>query len=258
MKRRVEDIIGMKRRGERIAMLTAYDYTTASIMDRCGIDVILVGDSLAMVFFGYDTTRKVTMEEMLHHTRAVANGVEKALIVGDMPYRSYETPKQAFENARRFLEAGADAVKVEGRVIEVVRALVGEGIPVMGHIGLTPQTAERFAVQGRDEESARKLKEDALALQEAGCFSIVLECIPMGLAAEITSSLDIPTIGIGAGPHCDGQVLVCHDMLGLFEKFKPKFVKRYAELAAEMERAFRRYIEEVKKGIFPDEEHSYK
>lgn len=258
MKRTVEDIMEMKGRGEKIVMLTAYDYITAKIISRCGVDMILVGDSLAMVFFGYDTTQKVTMQDMLHHTRAVANGNESCLVVGDMPYRSYETPEQALENARQFLHAGADAVKVEGRVIDVVKALVSDGIPVMGHIGLTPQTITKFRVQGRDEESARRLAEDAQALQEAGCFSIVLECMPMDLAARITSSLEIPTIGIGAGPGCDGQVLVCHDMLGLFERFKPKFVKRYANLSAEMERAFREYVREVKEGTFPDEEHSYK
>jgi len=258
LKRRVEDIIEMKRRGERIVMLTAYDYITAKIMSGCGVDMILVGDSLAMVFFGYDTTRKVTMEDMLHHTRAVANGSEGPLVVGDMPYRSYDTPDLALENARRFIQAGADAVKVEGKVTDVVEKLVGEGISVMGHIGLTPQTITRFRVQGRDEESAQRLLEDALALEKAGCFSIVLECIPMDLASRITSSLEIPTIGIGAGPYCDGQVLVSHDMLGLFERFKPKFVKRYAHLSGEMERAFREYVREVKEGIFPDEEHSYR
>jgi len=252
-----------KKRGEKIVMLTAYDYPTALVADE-EVDCILVGDSLGMVVLGYESTLPVTMEVMLHHTRAVVRGTKRALVVGDMPFMSYQTSvEEAVRNAGRFLqEAEAQAVKLEGgrEVAETVRRIVSAGIPVMAHIGLTPQSIHQlggFKVQGRDSRVAARLKEDALILEEAGAFSIVLECIPKGLAKEITESLNIPTIGIGAGVHCDGQVLVIHDMLGLFERFVPRHVKVYAQLIEEMRKAIKSYSSEVREGIFPDDEHSF-
>jgi 3-methyl-2-oxobutanoate hydroxymethyltransferase len=252
-----------KQRQEPITMLTAYDYPTAMALDKAGIDAILVGDSVGMVVLGYKNTLPVTMEEMIHHCKAVARGAEFALLIGDMPFLSYQvSPAEAVRNAGRFLqEAGMDAVKLEGgrERIEAIRAIVSAGIPVMGHLGLTPQSIHLlggFRAQGRDAEAARFILEDALSLETAGCFSIVLESMPRRLADLISHRLSIPTIGIGAGSGCDGQVLVTHDLLGLFDRFTPSFVKQYAHLYEEMERSFRSYIEDVKTHQFPTEEHS--
>ena len=253
----------MKRRAERITMLTAYDYPTALAMDRAGIDVILVGDSLGMVVLGYPNTLPVTMDEMIHHCKAVSRGAKAPLLVGDMPFMSYQVSvEEAVRNAGRFLqEGGMDAVKLEGggERLEAVRAISQAGIPVMGHLGLTPQSVHQlggFRPQGRNAADAKRLLEDALRLQEAGCFSLVLESIPARLGAYVSTKLSIPTLGIGAGAGCDGQVLVTHDLLGLFERFTPRFVKRYAELHAEMHRAFERYIEDVHTQAFPAAEHT--
>ena len=252
-----------KQRHEAITMLTAYDYPTALALDRAGIDAILVGDFVGMVVLGYQNTLPVTMDMMLHHCRAVARGAQSALLVGDMPFLSYQvSPTEAVQNAGRFLqEAGMDAVKLEGgqERLEAIRAIVSAGIPVMGHLGLTPQSIHLlggFRAQGRSAEAARKIIEDAQLLEEAGCFSIVLESMPMRLASLISERLSIPTIGIGAGAGCDGQVLVVHDLLGLFDRFKPGFVKQYAHLYEEMEQAFRSYIDEVKERKFPGLEQS--
>jgi 3-methyl-2-oxobutanoate hydroxymethyltransferase len=259
-----ETIKAMKAKGERIAVLTAYDYPTAKLMDGCGIDIILVGDSVGMAVLGYESTLPVTVCEMIHHTKAVSRAKPRALVVGDMPFMSFqEGTVEALKNAGLFIKDGAcQAVKIEGGRIrcEIVKALVENGIPVMGHIGLTPQSILSYGgykVQGRASEQAAHLKDDALALENAGCFSIVLEAVPWKLSKEITASLKIPTIGIGAGPHCDGQVLVVHDMLGMFLEFTPKFVKRYADVASIMKEAFSGYVQEVKSGKFPDLEHSY-
>ena len=252
----------MKARHEPISMLTAYDYPTALVMDQVGIDIILVGDSLGMVELGYESTVPVTMEDMLHHCKAVGRGAKYALLVGDMPFMSYQvSTSEAVRNAGRFLqEAGMNAIKLEGGIerAETIRAIVQTGIPVMGHLGLTPQSVNQlgFRPQGRTAEAGYKLLEDALALQEAGCFSLVLESIPGKLAQLVSQRLDIPTIGIGAGAGCDGQVLVTHDLLGLFERFTPKFVKRYASLSNEMRRAFSEYQDDVKSKAFPAAEHT--
>jgi 3-methyl-2-oxobutanoate hydroxymethyltransferase len=252
-----------KQRQEPITMLTAYDYPTALALDRAGIDAILVGDSAGMVVSGYKNTLPVTMDEMVLHCKAVARGAEFPLLIGDMPFLSYQvTPAEAVRNAGRFLqEAGMDAVKLEGgrERIETICAIVSAGIPVMGHLGLTPQSIHLlggFRAQGRNAEAARLLIEDALSLESAGCFSIVLESMPSRLASLISHRLSIPTIGIGAGSGCDGQVLVTHDLLGLFDRFTPSFVKQYAHFYEEMERAFSSYIEDVKTHQFPSEEHS--
>ncbi len=249
---------------KKIAMITAYDYPTALIADRAGMDLILVGDSLGMVVLGYDSTVPVTMEDMLHHCKAVRRGAKEAVLVGDMPFGSFqEGPQQAIHNAIRFLkEAGMDAVKLEGGAnqAEVARALVQNGIPVMGHIGLLPQLVSAtggFKVQGRDARGAQRLIDDAKALEQAGCFSLVLEAIPDRLAGLITRSINIPTIGIGAGPECDGQVLVMHDVIGLFDRFTPRFVKQYANTASLIEEALIQYREEVQSGEFPTKEHSF-
>jgi 3-methyl-2-oxobutanoate hydroxymethyltransferase len=245
-------------------MLTAYDYPTARLVDEAGVDIVLVGDSVGNVILGYDSTIPVTMADMLHHTRAVSRGVRRALVVGDMPFLSYHLERtEAVRNAGRFLqEAGAQAVKLEGGrdVAETVRTIVAAGIPVMGHLGLTPQSVHQlggYRVQGRDEAAARRLLEDAQILEEAGVFSLVLECIPLDLARQITARVGVPTIGIGAGPHCDGQVLVTHDLLGLYGDFKPKFVKRYADLHVEIARALRAFREDVENGRFPTAEYSF-
>jgi 3-methyl-2-oxobutanoate hydroxymethyltransferase len=244
-------------------MLTAYDYPTALALDRAGIDSILVGDSLAMVVLGHETTLPVTLEEMLHHCRAVARAARSALLIGDMPFLSYQVSvEEAVRNAGRFLqEAGMEAVKLEGgrERLATVRAIVAAGIPVMGHLGLTPQSVNLlggFRPQGRTAAAARRLLEDALLLEEAGCFSLVLESVPARLAELVSRRLSIPTIGIGAGAGCDGQVLVVHDMLGLFERFTPKFVRKYADLYGEMQRAFEAYISDVQARRFPAEEHT--
>jgi 3-methyl-2-oxobutanoate hydroxymethyltransferase len=246
-----------------ISMLTAYDYATALALDRAGIDVILVGDSLGMVVLGYETTLPVTMEDMLHHCKAVRRGASRAMLIGDMPFMSYQvsTP-DAVRNAGRFMqEAGMDGVKLEGGRdrAEAVRAIVSAGIPVMGHLGLTPQSVHQlggFRAQAKDTQAAQRLVEDAEILEQAGCFSLVLESIPARLAALVSDRLTIPTIGIGAGVDCDGQVLVTHDLLGLFDRFTPRFVKKYADLHGEMARAFEAYIKDVEARSFPAEEHS--
>jgi 3-methyl-2-oxobutanoate hydroxymethyltransferase len=260
----VRDIIERKKLGEKITVLTAYDASFSRLLDQAGVDILLVGDSLGMVVLGYDSTVPVTMEEMIHHARAVAKGRNRSLLVGDLPFLSYQAgPRDAILNAGRFLkEAGCDAVKMEGgsEIVDIVRAVVRAGIPVMGHIGLTPQTAGQlggFRVQGRDAESARQLLAAARALEDAGVFGLVLECIPDSLAQEITASLAIPTIGIGAGSACDGQVLVTHDLLGMFEKFVPRFVKTYVHLAPLIKEAVASYIEEVRAGKFPAAAHSF-
>ena len=249
-----EDIVAMKGK-EKITMLTCYDYSFASLMDGM-VDILLVGDSLGNVILGYDTTQKVTMEDMLRHTAAVSRGAKNTLIVGDLPYQSYETKEDAAKNGRLLLKAGAHAVKPENKP-EIAAALVMEGIPVMGHIGLLPQTAEKYTVQGRDEKAAQQLIKDAKALENAGAFSLVIESVPSALAREITEMVSIPTIGIGAGPSCDGQVVVSYDLLGIFNKFRPKFVKRYAQLDKAVKEAVAQYAKEVKSGAFPTKEFSF-
>ena len=253
----------MKGRGDRIAMLAAYDYPTARLLDDAGVDAILVGDSVSSVILGYDDTLAVSVDEMLHHTRAVARGTKRALVIGDMPFMSYQaSTEDAVRNAGRFLkEAMAEAVKVEGGrgVLDKIEAIVQAGIPVMGHLGLTPQWVHQFGgykAQGKTKEAARMIVEDARKLEEAGVFSLVLECVPWQLARIITERVGVPTIGIGAGPHCDGQVLVLHDLLGLSQR-SPKFVKRYAELTPPIEKALAEYVKEVRTGKFPQPEHSY-
>jgi 3-methyl-2-oxobutanoate hydroxymethyltransferase len=252
-----------KERGEVISMLTAYDYPTALAVDQAGVDSILVGDSLGMVVLGYANTIPVTMEEMLHHSRAVARGAKSAMLIGDMPFMSYQTDVyEAVRNAGRFLKEGnMDAIKLEGgrERADAVRAIVGAGIPVMGHLGLTPQSVNQlggFRPQGRNASAAKRLLEDALILEEAGAFSLVLESVPAKLAEFISKKLSIPTIGIGAGVGCDGQVLVTHDLLGLFDRFTPKFVKKYANFHGEMQRAFGEYLADVQSRQFPAAEHS--
>lgn len=261
----VPHIVKMKQRGETITCLTAYDYSFARILDEAGVELLLVGDSLGCVVQGNHNTLAVTMDEMVYHTRLVVRGRKRALVIGDMPFLSYQVSKeQALANAGRFLqEGGAEAVKLEGglHVKETIAAIVRAGIPVMGHIGLTPQSLHQFGgykIQGKDSARRDMLLRDALAVEEAGAFSVVLEGMPLDLAREITGRLTIPTIGIGAGRHCDGQVLVVHDMLGLFEDFRPKFVKQYADLKSVMTGAVKGFIRDVKEGKFPAEEHSFK
>ncbi|MEW6218768.1 MAG: 3-methyl-2-oxobutanoate hydroxymethyltransferase [Thermodesulfobacteriota bacterium] len=260
----IAEIRERKGSGQRVVVLTAYDAAMARVLDSEGVDIVLVGDSLGMVLLGYDSTVPVTMDEMLHHCRAASRGVQRALLVADMPFLSYQVePAEAVRNAGRFLkEAGCDAVKIEGGVAmaDTVRALIRAGIPVMGHIGLTPQTASQlggFRVQGKDLAAARSVLADARAIAAAGAFAIVLECLPAELAARVTRDVAVPTIGIGAGSACDGQVLVTHDLLGLFEKFTPRFVKRYAELAPQVRTAIQGFRDEVAAGRFPGPEHSF-
>ena len=262
MKNTVATFKKMKNEGTKISMLTAYDYSTAKLVDEAGINSILVGDSLGMVMLGYEDTLSVTMEDMIHHTAAVARGAKNALVVGDMPFMSYEVSvEQAVINAGRLMKEGrANAVKLEGgvRVAEQIKAITKAGIPVCAHIGLTPQSVNAFGgfkVQGKTAEAAQQMVKDALAVQEAGAFAVVLECVPAKLAAIISEKLDIPTIGIGAGAGCDGQVLVYQDMLALFSDFKPKFVKHFGNIGPQMTAAFKAYDEEVKAGTFPSEEH---
>ncbi len=250
--------------GQKITMMTAYDYPTASLVDQAGIDTILVGDSLGMVMLGYESTVPVTMDEMIHHCKAVSRGAKHSFIIGDMPFMSYQVSiEKAIQNAGRFIkDAGCESVKLEGgsEMADVVKAIVDVGIPVCGHIGLTPQTATKlsgFNVQGKDAESARALLQSAKDLEEAGIFIIVMECIPDLLAARITKELKIPTIGIGAGKDCDGQVLVYHDLVGLFERFTPKFVKQYVNLAPKIKDALIQYKKDVEEGTFPAPEHSF-
>jgi 3-methyl-2-oxobutanoate hydroxymethyltransferase len=258
-----ETIVGMKKTGEKIACLTAYDYPLAKILDEAGIDIILVGDSAANVFAGERTTLPITMEEMLYHTKVVCRAVKNALVVADMPFLSYQTSvADAVRNAGRFLKTGASAVKLEGAapIIEMIKRLVDLGIPVMGHIGLTPQsihTIGGYKLQGATEHEAEKIMRDAEMLEAAGCFSVVLEKIPAQLGQRITEKLSIPTIGIGAGLHCDGQILVLHDILGLFHGFVPKYVKRYAQLSEAISAAVTQYCDDVRKGVYPDKEHSF-
>ena len=260
----LEELQKKKLEGRKITMMTAYDFTTASMVDQAGIDTVLVGDSLGNVMLGYDSTVPVTMDEMIHHCKAVSRGTKSSFIIGDMPFMSYQvSPEKAIENAGRFIkEAACDSVKLEGgsEMAPVVKAIVNVGIPVCAHIGLTPQTATMlsgFGVQGKDAESAKQLLASAKELEKAGAFMIVFEKIPDVVAARITKELKIPTIGIGAGKDCDGQVLVYHDMVGLFERFTPKFVKQYANLAPIIKEALVQYRTEVENGTFPGPEHSF-
>jgi 3-methyl-2-oxobutanoate hydroxymethyltransferase len=259
----VQDILSLKGK-RKITMLTAYDYPLASLIDKAGIDIILVGDSVANVVLGLDSTTKVGMSEMIHHAKAVTRAVKHALVIGDMPYESYQlNPEDSVKNARRFIEeAGCDTVKLEwfNQCLEVTAKIIKAGIAVMGHIGLTPQTADKlggFKVQGKDAEAAQRLIRQALDLEKLGCFSIVLECVPDKIAEMITKKLKIPTIGIGAGINCDGQVLVTHDLLGLFERFTPKFVKKYVNLSTLISEALENYKNEVIQGKFPGKVHTF-
>lgn len=260
----VRDVRAFKERGERFAMLTAYDANSARLLDEAGIPLILVGDSLGMVMLGHPTTLPVTMEDMLHHTSAVVRGRKDALVVGDMPFMSYQgSLEDGIRNAGRFLkEAGAGAVKLEGgvRVVDLVTRLTDAGIPVMGHLGLTPQSVNQFGgyrVQGRTEEAAHQIVADAKALQSAGIFALVLEAVPAAVAKQVTESLAVPTIGIGAGPDCDGQVLVWHDFLGITDGKLPRFVKRYANLGEQIREAAEEFRREVAEGVYPAPEHTY-
>jgi 3-methyl-2-oxobutanoate hydroxymethyltransferase len=258
------ELAEMTRRGEKIVMVTAYDHPSGRLADAAGVDLVLVGDSAAMTVLGHDSTVPVTMEEMLMLTGAVTRGVSRALVVGDMPFGSFQvSDEEAVRNAIRFVkEAGADAAKIEGAgpTLSRVLALVGAGIPVMGHLGLTPQSATMlggFRAQGRTAAKARRLLEDAVALEQAGCFALVLEAVPAAVAERISDELSIPTIGIGSGPDCDGQVLVLHDLLGLYDGRAPRFAKRYAEIGTEIRAAIERYAADVRSGAFPAEEHTY-
>ncbi len=253
-----------KQKGEKLSMLTAYDYTTASLVDSAGINAILVGDSLGMVMLGYEDTLSVTMEDMIHHSKAVARGAKNTLVVTDMPFMSYQTSAyDAVINAGRLMKEGrAGAVKLEGgaEFAEHISAIVKASIPVMGHIGLTPQSVNAFGgfkVQGKTNEAAQKLIDDAKALEKAGVFAIVVECVPAELGKAITEAVNVPVIGIGAGKYCDGQVLVYQDMLAMYDKMKPKFVKAYANIGEQMIEAFKAYDSEVKSGAFPTDEHSF-
>lgn len=253
-----------KQTGQKLSMLTAYDYSMAKLIDGAGVSAILVGDSLGMVMLGYDNTLSVTMEDMIHHTAAVARGAKNALVVADMPFLSYQiSVEEAVRNAGRLIQEGhAEAVKLEGgsTVVSQVRAIVNASIPVMGHLGLTPQSVNAFGgykVQGKTQEAAQKLLDDARALEEAGAFAIVLECVPAKLAQKVSKAISIPTIGIGAGAGCDGQVLVYQDMMGMFSDFTPKFVKRFGEIGQAMQSAVRDYVLAVEAGRFPSEEHTF-
>lgn len=261
----INDFIRKKAENKRISMITAYDYPFAMIADEAGIDAVLVGDSLGMVVQGIENTLPVTMDEMIYHTKMVSRAVKNAMVIGDMPFMSYQASiEEAVRNAGRFLkEAGASAIKLEGgaSVKEHIHAMTKADIPVMAHIGLTPQAIHRmggYKIQGKTEDAARRLSEEAHIVEDAGAFALLLEAIPSGLAEKITEELSIPTIGIGAGPHCDGQVLVIHDVLGLFERFVPKFVKRYANLKETSLKALIAYRDEIEKGTFPSEDHSFK
>ena len=259
----IPQIVAAKGR-ERIAMMTAYDAPTAALLDAAGVDVLLVGDSVEMAIYGEPNTLTATMDSMIRHTRAVARATKRAVVVGDMPFLSYQAePARAVENAGRFLaEGGAAAVKLEGgrRILPAVEAILAADIPVMGHVGLTPQSYRKFGgfkVQGREADSARQIRDDAQALAQAGCFAIVLECVPDSLAVEITREIAIPTLGIGAGAGCDGQVLVFHDVVGLTRDLRPKFVRRYADLASVIEGAARAFTQDVKSGAFPSKEETF-
>ncbi len=264
MKNSISTFREAKQKGEKLTMLTAYDYSMASLMDSSGVNGLLVGDSLGMVCLGYEDTLRVTMEDMLHHTKAVARAAKNSLVIGDMPFMSYQTSVyDAVKNAGRFIqEAGAQAVKLEGgaSVEEQVKAIVNAQIPVMGHLGLTPQSRNMFGgfkVQGKEAEAAQKIIDDARLLEAAGAFAIVLECIPEALAKIITEKISVPTIGIGAGKYCDGQVLVYQDMLNMFPGFKPKFVKTYSDMGKIISDSFKSYIDDVQSGAFPSKEHTF-
>jgi len=260
----ITDLHAKKQDGKKITMLTAYDYPIARLVDDAGIDCILVGDSLGMVVLGYESTVPVTMDEMIHHSKAARRGTRFAFLIGDMPFMSYQVSKEeAIKNAGRFMkEAGCDAVKLEGgnEVLAVTRAIEDAGIPVLGHLGLTPQTISKlggYKVQGKDAEAAKKILDEAMALEKAGCFAIVLECVPEEVSKIITEKLSIPTISCGAGRYCDGQVLVTNDMVGLFDRFVPKFVKQYVKLSGLISDAFKKYKSEVEDGTFPAPEHTF-
>lgn len=260
----IPELQRMKEEGRKITMLTAYDYPLALFMDRAGVDTILVGDSVAMVVLGYENTLPVTMDEMIHHCKAVRRAVKYAYLIGDMPFMSYQVScEEAVKNAGRFIkEGGCEAIKLEGgtAVLDKAQAIIKAGIPVQGHIGLTPQSAAmlgEFKVKGKEIHAAHKIIDDAVALEKAGCFSLILECVPDKVAEVVTKRVKIPTIGIGAGPNCDGQVLVTHDMLGLFERFVPKFAKQYLNLSKDIVRAFENYIKEVREERFPTQAHSF-
>ena len=258
------ELAELKRRGQKLAMVTAYDFPSGRIADEAGVELVLVGDSAGMVVLGNESTVPVTMDELLMLTRAVVRGAKRPLVIADMPFGSFQaSDESAVDNAVRFVkEAGADAVKLEGAgpTLSRVQAIVGAGVPVMGHVGLTPQSATMlggFKAQGRTAEKAERLYEDALALEAAGCFAIVLEAVPAPVAARVTEALEVPTIGIGAGADCDGQVLVWHDLLGLYEGKAPRFVKRYADLAGQARKALEAYVDDVREGRFPEEQHTY-
>jgi 3-methyl-2-oxobutanoate hydroxymethyltransferase len=258
------DLYKAKRQGRKLTMLTAYDFPMASLVDRAGVDIVLVGDSVANVVLGYDSTLPITMDEMLHHARAVRRGVKRAFLVGDMPFMSYQASiEEAVRNAGRFMkEAGCEGVKLEGglEILDKTRAIIDAGIAVMGHIGLTPQSVSKlggYRVQGKDAKTAKKLIEAAVELEKAGCFCLILECVPDRVAAIISDTLQIPVVGIGAGSACDGQVLVVNDMLGMYGKFLPKFVKQYAQLARDISRGLEQFKKEVENGKFPQAKHSF-
>ncbi|WP_425449353.1 3-methyl-2-oxobutanoate hydroxymethyltransferase [Dethiothermospora halolimnae] len=260
----VSSFLKSKKEGHKISMLTAYDYSTAKLLDEAGVDSILVGDSVGMVVLGYENTLKVTVDDMVHHIKAVSRGVNRAMVIGDMPFLSYHVSiEETIKNAGRLIQEGsAHAVKLEGGrdIIDRVKALVKAQIPVVGHLGLTPQSVNVFGgfkVQGKSEESAKKIIEDALLLQEAGVFAIVLECVPEKLSKIISERLHIPTIGIGAGKYCDGQVLVTQDMVGMYSDFTPKFVKKYANIGEDMKSSVKSYIKEINEGSFPEEKHGF-
>lgn len=261
----VSSFLKAKKNGEKVSMLTAYDYSTAKLLDEAGVDSLLVGDSLGMVMLGYENTLQVTIDDMVHHCKAVARGVKRAMVIGDMPFLSYHVSiEDSIKNAGRLVrEGGAHAIKLEGgrEVIDKVKAIINAQIPVIGHLGLTPQSVNMFGgfkVQGKSEAQARKIIEDALLLQQAGVFAIVLECVPEMLAKLISEKLEIPTIGIGAGQYCDGQVLVTQDMLGMYTDFVPKFVKQYSNLCDCIKDSTKQYIEEINEGKFPSKEHTFK
>ena len=260
----IPQLLEMKRSGQKISMITAYDYPTGVIVDQAGIDIVLVGDSLGMTMLGYDTTVPVTMDEMVHHAKAVTRGCKNPFVLGDMPFMAYQASKEeAIRNAGRFMkEANCDGIKLEGGIYiaDTVRAIVRAGVPTMGHLGLTPQTISAlggFKVQGKDVEAAQRLVEDVTALEEAGVFAVLLEAVPAKVARLIAERASVPIISIGAGAGCDGQVLIFHDMFGLFPKFMPKFAKRYAEVGEIMRNGVRQYIEEVRSGTFPEAKHSF-
>lgn len=254
----VEYLKRKKKEGKKITMLTAYDYFMAKIVDEAGVDAILVGDSLGMVVLGYGSTTQVTMDDMIRHAMAVKRGTSSALLIGDMPYKSFDDPAKAVRNAERFVrDGGCDAVKLEGESYEAASAIISEGVPVLAHLGLTPQTAKEFKVQGKNADSAEGILNASLQFERIGCFGIVLECVPAELAAMISPRVSIPVIGIGAGPYCDGQVLVLNDILGLYDRLQPKFAKRYANLGELAKEAVLTFKEEVEGGKFPRREHSF-